>query len=152
MKKFIRFASLALADDQKPAPSTTTEFDLLERLLAPVGIARGMTPQDVFAKLGRPGAQLAANIWAYWDFKAKNAPRADQCETLLVIFAENRVQRVRLTDSKPVRTFLAQQETKAAKKRRRREITRLCLPRAGPQISGPASAFPAFTCRRTFPQ
>ena len=122
MKKLLLLSSLALlaatsaiASDDTPAPTTSTEFDLLEKLLAPLHIARGMTPKDVQARLGAPGAKLAANIWVYWDFKAKNAPRGDKSDTLLVIFSENRVQRIRLCDSQPVRTFLAQQELKATK-------------------------------------
>ena len=108
-------ATVASAFDENPAPSTTTDLDLLERLFAPANVARGMTPQDVRASLGAPNTTLAPHIWVYWNFKAKDTPRAENADTLLVIFAENRVQRIRLCDSKPVRTFLAQQEVKAAK-------------------------------------
>lgn len=106
-------ATLAFADDTKPAPSTTTDFDLLERLLAPARITRGMAPQKVHEALGSPNAQLAPNVWAYWDFKAKDTPFGDQFDAALVIFADNRVKTIKLCDSKTVRAFIAQREAKA---------------------------------------
>ena len=93
MKKLLLLSSLALlaatsaiASDDTPAPTTSTEFDLLEKLLAPLHIARGMTPKDVQARLGAPGAKLAANIWVYWDFKAKDAPPAPKVQPQSVLF------------------------------------------------------------------
>jgi hypothetical protein len=105
--------ALALADEQYPGPSADVEY--LAKLLAPPAIGRGMTPGEVHAQFGAPNTQLAPNIWVYWNFKAKDAPRGDQFDAALVIFADNRVQRVRLCDSKPVRAFIAQQEARAAK-------------------------------------
>ncbi|MBI5769333.1 MAG: hypothetical protein HZA93_16185 [Verrucomicrobia bacterium] len=112
--------SLALAADTASSPSDFTDRELadlefLARQLAPARLARGMTPQEVHTILGAPHAQLAPNIWAYWNFKAKDAPRADQFDAALVIFADNRVKTIKLCDGKTVRAFVAQQEAKSAK-------------------------------------
>lgn len=109
-------ASLAFASEPDRYPTTATpEFDLLERLFAPLQLSRGMTPQAVHDALGQPAATLAPNVWVYWDFKAKDTPRAGKADTLLVVFSENRVQRLRLVDSQLVRAILAQHQAKSAR-------------------------------------
>jgi hypothetical protein len=122
MKKLILAATLLLAtarlapaSDEATDPVATADLELLARLLAPACVARGMTPKEVQANLGTPSAELAANVWAYWDFKAKDAPRGDRFDAALVIFANNHVERVKLCDGKAVRTFLAQQDARRAK-------------------------------------
>lgn len=107
--------SLAFASESdRSLNSSTSEYDMLERMFAPIRLSRGMTPQAVRDTLGQPDATLAPNVWVYWDFKPKDAPRAGKTDTLLLIFAENRVQRLRLVDSRPVRAIIAQQQAKAA--------------------------------------
>ncbi len=123
MKSLILVSSLLLlatpafaADsDEAIDPSVVSSLEYLGHLLAPARIARGMTPKEVLTQLGSPNAKLAPSVWAYWDFKAKDAPRGDKFDAALVVFADNHVALVKLCDSKTVRAFLAQQEAKAAK-------------------------------------
>ncbi len=121
MKKILLAASLLLAtaafahaSDEATELPDNADLGILAHLLAPANVARGMTSKHVQAQLGAPDTTLAANIWVYWNFKAKDNPRVENADTLIVIFENERVQRVRLTDGKPVRAFIAQRDVKAA--------------------------------------
>ena len=103
------------ADDDPSNSANTVALEYIARLMAPARVARGMSPQEVQTNLGAPRAQLAPNIWVYWDFKAKDVPHGDKFDAALVIFAHNRVERVKLCDGEAVRTFLAQQEARTVK-------------------------------------
>ncbi|MBM3855426.1 MAG: hypothetical protein FJ399_20110 [Verrucomicrobia bacterium] len=108
-------ATPACATDEAAALLPSPELAYLAHLLAPARIARGMSPAEVQASIGAPNATLAPNVWVYWNFKAKDTPGGDRCDTALVVFAHNRVDRVKLCEGAPVRAFIARQEALSPK-------------------------------------
>ena len=67
-----------------------------------------MTLSQLVAEAGTPDAQLDANVWVYWDFRAAGVARTHaHLDTVLVIFTGQRVAWVKLVEAAPVRAFLA---------------------------------------------
>jgi hypothetical protein len=84
--------------------------DFLVTLTARPHAALGMSPGELTATLGEPSARLAPNVWVYWDFKPVNVPDRVKYDALVVVLSNDRVSRLRLCPSAPVRAFIAQQE------------------------------------------
>src|SRR5207249_2915371 len=71
--------------------------------------ARGFNMSDVRRHLGEPREKLSANVWVYHNFNAGNAQdRADDCDTLLVTFADGRVSNIQLVNDRAEKIFAAQ--------------------------------------------
>lgn len=76
--------------------------------------ALGMSPGELTAMLGAPSAKLAPNVWVYLDFTPVNAPDRAKYDALVVVLTNERVSRLRLCPSAPVRAFIAGQQAAAA--------------------------------------
>jgi hypothetical protein len=74
----------------------------------------GMSPGELTAMLGAPSAKLAPNVWVYLDFTPVNAPDRAKYDALVVVLTNDRVSRLRLCPSAPVRAFIARQQAAAA--------------------------------------
>lgn len=79
-------------------------------------LAIGMHRDEVLAQLGAPAEKLSADIWVYWDFRAKSRPAGEKTDTLIVVLSSNRVSRIRITERQPVMALLAHLQRKAAEK------------------------------------
>ena len=79
-------------------------------------IATGMHRDDVAAQLGAPSETFSAEIWIYWDFRAKGRPAEEKADTLIVVFTNDRVSRLRLSERQPVIALLTQLRRRAAER------------------------------------
>lgn len=73
-------------------------------------VTLGMGRIVVVQELGEPSLQLTRDIWAYTDFHATNLPRAERGTVLVVVFANDEVSRIRVTNEKSFRALVARQK------------------------------------------
>ncbi|MEO7411742.1 MAG: hypothetical protein ABIZ81_00165 [Opitutaceae bacterium] len=104
-------ALLAPAFAIQPSPLAVSEA-LVPLNSNPV-VSKGMSRETVDFMLGKPDARLSADVWVYWNFKAKGVPGGDAGDTLIVKFTDDRVTLLRLSRSEPVRAFIAQAKARA---------------------------------------
>lgn len=57
----------------------------------------GMSRTELVGQLGEPSAVLMAGVWAYWDFERPGRPTDARGDALIVVFAGDRVTRLRFT-------------------------------------------------------
>lgn len=81
-----------------------------------VSVARGMSREAVSFMLGLPSETLGTDVWVFHDFRGRGAAAAENLDTLLVVFADDRVTRLRLCDGGPVRELIAKQKAKRGPK------------------------------------
>lgn len=108
--------ALAAPDDEFPN-------DILIRLTARPYVELGMTRDGVRDMFGAPTATLSADAWIYFDFhgfdsRGASFSAAPGRDTLVIVFSRDRVSRLRLCDSRPVRALLARQSVAEAGQRR----------------------------------
>ena len=100
------FGPCALAVDESPNSS-------------PLAVARtafveiGMKRELVREMLGMPAAQLAPDIWVYFDFRPVSLSRPAKGDTLIVSFIQDRVRYLTLVDGQHVRALIARQQQKS---------------------------------------
>lgn len=109
MKKSIVLTCLVLV--LAPARAHAAEgavprAELQERSESGAYISRGMSRAAVTEELGAPAASVGPDVWVYWDFRAKGRPGGERWDTLLVVFEQGRVSRIRLTEQAPVVALL----------------------------------------------
>lgn len=75
--------------------------------------AVGMTCAELRAAAGAPDAMLDANVWVYWNIRARGLPDDQNYDALLVVIANDRVKLFKFCASAPVKSFLARQEAAA---------------------------------------
>lgn len=112
MKKFLLLAALVLAAATPAvrAQTTTAAEDELAALLDHAHVTRGMNPEAVQLMLGQPHAKVGDNVWIYLDFQAKGKVARSSLDALVVAFRDGRVETIRLTESQPVKDYLASLE------------------------------------------
>ena len=94
-------------DDPIIGPATLIRFD------DTVYIERGMDRTTVREMLGPASAKLGVDVWVFWDFRAHRNRQSEKYDALVVQFANDKVSLIRLTESRAVRTLLAQQARKS---------------------------------------
>jgi hypothetical protein len=68
-----------------------------------VGMARG----DLWSMLGEPSARVTRDIWIYFDYQSTiAADNARGFDTLVIVFADDRVRGLKLTDRKTALALL----------------------------------------------
>jgi hypothetical protein len=110
MKKLHLLASLVFS-----AVFTTSSFaqdadDSLRPLvsfMANAVMKIGMTRAQLVAELGAPSAKLGDNVWAYWDFRAMGRLVGERHDALVVIFVDEKISLLRLTERTQVETAIA---------------------------------------------
>jgi hypothetical protein len=102
------------------APETTPKIAHTATQPAPVGpiadlTQRGVSRAFVVARIGLPAAQLAENIWVYWDYTTNVHSVSDgKYDTLIVTFRGDRVSDLKVVNSRPIRNLLARLQTENA--------------------------------------
>lgn len=99
-------------------PSSRSESDAVVPLSYDPVVAHGMSRETVELTFGRPDAKLSADMWVYWDFKARDVPGKDAFDTLIIGFGDDHVTLLKLSRSEPVRAFIAQQKARALASKR----------------------------------
>jgi hypothetical protein len=75
-------------------------------------VAVGMTRAQVQNAMARPADEkLSADVWLYWDFRAKGRSATDPHPALIVVFASGRVHSIRLTSATDARLLLEHNHT-----------------------------------------
>ena len=74
-----------------------------------LGMGRGVVVQQ----MGEPSHCFTRDVWVYFDVRGSNLPVTEHRDALVVVFANDRVSLMRLTDAKSVRALVARQETVA---------------------------------------
>jgi len=117
MKKLLLARSFVLSAALFSSPIATTadEADLLVPLLAPRRVANGLSRDELKAAAGAPDLVLDGHVWVYWSFHPSKVPAAQNLDTLLVVFAQDRVSFFKFCASEPVRAAIAQRKARAAK-------------------------------------
>jgi hypothetical protein len=75
-----------------------------------------MSREAVSFKLGLPSETLGTDVWFFYNFRGRGAAAAENLDTLLVVFVDDRVTTLRVCDSRPVRELIAKQKVKRAPK------------------------------------
>ena len=88
------FASTSKAD----APSPFLDFDL---------VTIGTHRSQVTERIGDPSDKFSADVWIYWDYRDPRRAADERYKTVIIIFADNSVARIRFTDTKATRAALA---------------------------------------------
>jgi hypothetical protein len=101
-------ATVIAIDDPISGPATLIRFD------DTVYIERGMDRTTVREVFGPASAKLGVDVWVFWDFRALRRRQSEKFDALVVQFTNDKVSLIRLTDSRAVRTLLAQQARKSA--------------------------------------
>jgi outer membrane protein assembly factor BamE (lipoprotein component of BamABCDE complex) len=115
MKIILTLASLALAAVSPVFAQPTTDENVATILSAEsdVSVARGMSREAVTLMLGVPSETVGSNVWVYWNFRGKGAPQAANFDTLVLVFAGDRLTTLRLCESKPMRELIAKMKSGA---------------------------------------
>lgn len=93
--------------------STPNQFVLLpSSAYASVGMPR----DAVLAQLGAPDSTLTADVWVYWNFRPKSRPAGERGDTLIVVFTQDRVSLLRLTERRKVVAALERARLKSGQK------------------------------------
>ena len=107
------FTATLLAPASAIPPSSPPVSDAIVALGANPAVSHGMTRETVDFMIGQPDERLSADVWVYWNFKAKGVPASTGVDTLIVGFTDDRVTLIRLSKSEPVRAFIARQRARA---------------------------------------
>lgn len=84
-------------------------------------VENGMKRDTVMKMFGTPSAMLSPDVWVYFDHHPNesrfrgvpvNIGNPERYDTLVICFESDRVNHLRLCDSKPVRAFLARLENR----------------------------------------
>jgi hypothetical protein len=102
-------ASSAFANEIFP-PSATDLLPFGGNVHARVGMSRS----NLVAQIGEPTARLGEGVWAYWDFRRAGQLASDRGDTLVVVFAGDRVSLLRFTTRSAVEAALRQMRANAA--------------------------------------
>ncbi len=78
-------------------------------------VAVGMTRGELTLAAGAPDVTLDASVWIYWDFRAARVKQNEKFDTLLVVFASNRVKLFKFVESASLRAFIAQRNIPTAR-------------------------------------
>lgn len=70
--------------------------------------AVGMTREALLAQLGPPDLRPGADLWVFFDFRARRRPADERSDALVVVFSGGRVTRVRLTERAAVEALVRQ--------------------------------------------
>jgi hypothetical protein len=118
MKKFYLLSALIFAAAQGAAAQTiTTETpSAIFSEDSDVSVARGMSREAVSFMLGLPSETIGTDVWFFYNFRGRGAAAAENLDTLLVVFADDRVTTLRVCDGRPVRELIAKQKAKRAPK------------------------------------
>lgn len=73
-----------------------------------------MTRNELVEQLGQPSQKLSATVWVYSDFRARNRPRAEQNDALVVVFTGNLVSKLRVSHQSLIVAALARVRADAA--------------------------------------
>ena len=93
------------------ADTVTRDSDALISLTSNLVVSAGMSPETVEYQLGQPTEKITADLWVYADFRAANRPAGSRADTLLVVFKDEAVSFVRLTEWAHVQVALARIRT-----------------------------------------
>ena len=119
MKQLLLASSLVLSAISTPwssfaQDSLSSPAEHLVPLAPSVHARVGMTRDELVGLLGQPSQKLSATVWVYSDFRAKNRPKAEQHESLVVVFNGDRVSKLRLTQHSLIVAALARVRADAA--------------------------------------
>lgn len=104
--------ALLLTPESPAQPPARDADDLLVPLLQLPSARRfavGMTRAEVLRAAGAPDTKLDAHVWVYWDFHVQGISVDKTYDTLLVVFASDRVAFFKLCAQAPVLAFIARQ-------------------------------------------
>jgi hypothetical protein len=119
MKKLLLVTSLVFsavsatslfAQDADDAPRPLVSF------IANAVTKIGMTRAQVLTELGAPSEKLANDLWVYWDFRPISRPAGERNDALLVVFVNDKINRLRLTERSLVEAAIAKVKAAAAAK------------------------------------
>ena len=96
------FAAPASASDAYHPDADSVIIPLSSNPVATTGQSR----EGVVYNLGEPTEKLSANLWIYSDFKVAGKKPANRADTLIVVFKDDRVSVLRLTDGAQVRAAI----------------------------------------------
>jgi hypothetical protein len=99
-----------------PEVVAVADPDLLVRFTPARAVKVGLGKSEVEMSMqGRPDEKLGPDLWLYWNFQPAGQPAADEPKALVIFFSGDRVQSIRLVETKPARALLAQLRLKQAK-------------------------------------
>ena len=116
MKKLLALASLVLA--AAPAAFAAESSVIDDHALLPFGVSAharvGMPRVELVEMLGAPSQKLSEHVWAYWDFRIAEGAGQHRGDALIVIFSEDRVNRLRFTSRRAVELALEKMRAASA--------------------------------------
>lgn len=93
------------------------DAETLDYLISRTRVSVGMERGTVVDQMGEPSVMPHRDIWVFKDFHASNVFGAEQYDMLLVIFKDNKVAKITLTNEQIIRTAFARQKDAARKAR-----------------------------------
>ena len=119
MKKYLLVSALLLSAISAQSSSAQDAFaaspDPLITLSSNAHARLGMSREQLIDQLGQPSEELSESIWVYSDFRAKGRSVGEHRDTLVVVFTQDRVSLLRLTDAFLVKTAIAKARANAPK-------------------------------------
>ena len=110
MAVLLILATLSAAESQ---PVTARRIQPEGAVGIPGKFGVGVDHRTVVDIVGAPDHRIGDNLWIYYDCGTiDDDPRARGLDALVVVFRENRVAAIRLTDSAALRNLIAQQKLK----------------------------------------
>lgn len=89
-----------LAED----PLGTLDAESLDYLMSRVRVSVGMQRDTVVEQMGEPRVVLHRDVWVYTRFLASNVFGTEKYNALLVVFKDDKVDKITLTEAKAILT------------------------------------------------
>jgi len=120
--------ALSLAPCGAEIPPVVAAAEATEFLEISARYGLGTTRGVVLLALGSPSVELSPNVWVYQNYRPSDpAPRRQGFDTLVMVFEEDRVARLRLVNGKTLAAHVAYQ-----RKLRQQELLAARTPPAKP--------------------
>jgi hypothetical protein len=98
-------------------PVVALDAETLDYLTSRTRVTVGMQRGTVVDQMGEPNVMLHPDVWVFKNFHASNVFGAEKFDTLFVIFKDNKVAKITLTNEKTIRAAALRQKEAAAKAR-----------------------------------
>ena len=96
-------------------PVVALDSETLDYLASRTRVTVGMPRGTVVDQMGEPNVMLHPDVWVFKNFFASNVFGAEKYDTLFVVFKDNKVAKITLTNEKMIRAAALRQKEAAAK-------------------------------------